>query len=152
MKFVQVAVCGALSALNASAYNSSLDDCAEFAALWSGNCGGTDIDAVYTTEDWEEAGAGVSMIFCETTEDDDGNDRYAREPNTGNEVTSYTIFARNCITCREDELTEKVYIRYQSNNMPKHCYGSVGADIVSTYPITNKIDFEVLWNKDVLNT
>lgn len=143
-----------MSAKLSLAYSSSLEDCEAFAALWSGTCGGTDDEAVYTTDDWESTGAGATMVVCSTTDDEDGNDRYAREPNTGNDVTSYTIFARNCITCRESDVEDDdtVYIRYQSNNMPKHCYGSVDSSIVEEYPMTKKIDFEVVWNHDVLNT
>ena len=67
-------------------------------------------------------------------------------------MTSYSLYARNCITCRnatESEPEDAVYIRYQTNAMPKRCYGS---DLrIANYPTTQKIDFEVLWNPNVLN-
>lgn len=77
------------------------------------------------------------------------SETYAREPNTGDWVTSYSVFARNCITCREDDNNE-IRIRIQTNNMPKGCYGS--DEDVSYYPETKQIDIELLWNPDVLGT
>jgi len=77
------------------------------------------------------------------------SDTYAREPNTGDLVTSYSVFARNCITCREDD-NDEIRIRIQTNNMPKGCYGS--DNDVDYYPDTKKIDIELLWNPDVLST
>ena len=127
-----------------NAYTNSLDDCAEFAALWSNSCGGTDEDAVYDKDtNWETSGAGVTTSNCST-----GDDIQAREPDTadGNFVDSYSVFARNCITCREN-VDGEILIRVQTNNMPKHCYGSSDN---SSNPHTKKIDFETLWNPDVL--
>lgn len=144
----------ALLLSKSNAYSSSLEDCETFAALWSGSCGGTTIDSAYLeTDDWDTAGAGVTISNCETTPDHEtGDDVYAKEPDTGNDVTTFSVFARNCITCRyeiEDDEDSPVLIRYQTNNMPKHCYGS--APGVSSYPATQKIDVELLWNPDVLH-
>ena len=128
----------------AHAYSNSLDDCAVFAALWSNSCGGTDEDAVYDpSTDWETTGAGVTTSNCSKVDKD------VREPDTGNLVETYSVFARNCITCREDDNGE-IRIRVQTNNMPKHCYGSSDDSNVTSYPETKKIDFEMLWNPDVL--
>ena len=138
-----IALC-ALAARLGQAYSSSLEDCEEFAALWSANCGGTDEDSVYSTSDWETSGAGPTISSCSTNDDD----WEVREPDTGNLVTSYSLFARNCITCRDTG--GDVYIRYQSNNLPKFCYGSDTTN--SYYPSTGKFDNEMLWNPNVLNT
>lgn len=98
---------GAFTAQISHAYSSSLEDCEAFAALWSANCGGTDSDAVYATEDWESTGAGQTMINCAADSDvNDDDDLVANAPETGEEVSSYTLFARNCITCREDDTNE----------------------------------------------
>lgn len=83
----------------ASAYGSSIEDCEEFAAKWNGNCGGTDEDSVYTESDWETSGSGATVLTCSTVEDEDENDIEVLAPNTGSTVTSYTLLARNCITC-----------------------------------------------------
>lgn len=134
------------------AYSSSLEDCEAFAALWSGGCGGTNKDAVYKTADWETAGPGAVTSNCATGDDD----IEVWAPLTGSKGTDYTLYSRNCITCDEDEFVkDKIWIRYQSNNMPKLCYGS---DIdknnnsqTARYPSNQKIDFEVAWNVDVLH-
>ena len=125
----------------AHAYSSSKADCETFAALWSSSCGGTTDSSAYTTSDWNTAGAGVTTSSCSTS----ASDIFARQPDTGNLVTSYSSFARNCITCRKesgDTGNEKVFIRYQSNNMPRHCYGSTDNSNWTKYPTTLKIDFE----------
>ena len=132
----------------AHAYSSSVEDCETFAALWRSSCGGTSHSSAYTTSDWNIAGAGVTTSSCSTSD----SDIFARQPDTGNLVTSYSSFARNCITCRRDSGTEKVYIRYQSNNMPRHCYGSTDNSNWTKYPTTLKIDFEAEWNPNVLNS
>ena len=134
----------------AAAYSSSLADCETFAALWSATCGGTSGDgdnaAFYTENDWETTGAGASVINCATGD----VDVKVNEPNTGNEVTNYSLFARNCMTCREDGANDnKVLIRYQSNNMPGFCYGN--KEYATTYPSTGKFDVEMTWNPNVLN-
>ena len=120
--------CGQL----AHAYSSSLADCETFAALWSSSCGGTLYTSAYSTSDWNTAGAGVTTSSCSTS----SSSVYARQPDTGTLVTSYSSFARNCITCREDSGTSKVYIRYQTNNMPRHCYGSTDNSNWTAYPAT----------------
>lgn len=95
----------------------------------------------------------MTISNCETTPNHDtGADVFAKEPDTGTDLTNYSIYARNCITCRnetEGDGDSPVYIRYQTNNMPKHCYGSASG--VSTFPETQKIDVEFLWNPDVLH-
>ena len=88
----------------ANAYSNSLEDCEAFAALWSSGCGGTDEDAVYDpATTWETTGAGVSISNCSVVDPDEDDAIQAREPDTGTLVDSYSIFARNCVTCREDE-------------------------------------------------
>ena len=136
----------------AEAYTNSLADCEAFAALWSSGCGGTDEYAVYDpATTWETAGAGVFTSNCSIEDPDDDDAIQAREPDTGNLVDSYSVFARNCVTCREDE-NDYIKIRVQTNNMPKHCYGSSDDSSVTSYPETKKIDIEMLWNSDVLGT
>ena len=136
--------CGQL----AHAYSSSLADCQTFAALWSSSCGGTLSSSAYTTSNWQTSGAGVTTSSCSTS----SSDVYARQPDSGTLVNSYSSFARNCITCREDGSGGTVYIRYQTNNMPRHCYGSTDNSNWTKYPVTQKIDFEAKWNPNVLNT
>jgi len=87
------------------AYNSTFAGCVSFAELWSGSCGGTNVTAVYTTADWETTGAGVTTSSCTTTD----STVTAREPDSGADVTSYQVFARNCITC--EEINSEVFIR-----------------------------------------
>ena len=111
---------GLLSFRPTHAYSNTLAACAEFAALWNSSCGGTDEDAVYdSTTDWHTTGAGVTTSNCEIA--DDG--AQVRIPDDGSLADSYSVFARNCITCREDNNSE-IKIRVQTNAMPKHCYGS----------------------------
>ena len=127
-------------------------DCASFAALWNSSCGGTDEDAVYDSgTDWESTGAGVTTSNCSIVDPTDDDSIQAREPDTGNLVDSYSVFARNCVTCREDA-NDLIKIRVQTNNMPKHCYGSSDSSSWTSYPETKKIDVEMLWNPDVLGT
>jgi len=57
------------------------------------------------------------------------------------------MFARNCVTCRK--VSNEVRIRYQSNNVPKVCFAADKKE-TSRYPVQQKFDFEVTWNKDVL--
>ena len=102
----------ALSAELTFAYSSSIEDCEKFAALWNGNCGGTDEDAVYTEADWETSGAGATVSSCSTGTDENGDDIEVREPNSGTLVTSYSVFGRNCITCSQATDNDPVYIRY----------------------------------------
>ena len=136
----------------AKAYTNSLADCEAFAALWSSGCGGTDEYVVYDpATTWETAGAGVFTSNCSIEDPDDDDAIQAREPDTGNLVDSYSVFARNCVTCREDE-NDYIKIRVQTNNMPKHCYGSSDSSSVTSYPATKRIDVEMLWNSDVLGT
>lgn len=130
----------------AQAYSNTLAACAEFAGLWNSSCGGTDEDAVYdSTTDWHTAGAGVTTSNCVIAD----NGEQARVPDDGSLADSYSVFARNCITCKEDNNGE-IKIRVQTNNMPKHCYGSSDDSSVTSYPTTKKIDFEMNWNPDVL--
>ena len=112
MRVLEVALCGIMAARLSQAYSSSEDDCNEFAALWDSSCAG---EAYSEDDDWETDGAGVTISSCS------GDDSF--EPDTGDEVSSYAVFARNCITCRTND-DGLVMIRYQTNNMPKHCYGS----------------------------
>ena len=143
-------------AMQAMAYNSGLADCEKFAALWSGSCGGTNDDAEYVSADWETTGAGVTRSSCVSANDDDGNAVNVFAPDSGASVETFTVNARNCITCREDkDIKDKIWIRYQTNNMPKHCYGTdVDASYETDsqkYPKTQRWDFEVAWNNDVLH-
>ena len=133
----------------AAAYSSSLDSCQEFAAKWSGSCGGTDDASVYATADWETTGAGATVSSCSTQQDNDGNDIEVLAPNSGSTVSSYSIFARNCVTCSQATSSDPVYIRIQSNNMPKFCYATPTTS--SNYPQTGKFDVEMRWNPNVLN-
>jgi len=95
------------------AYNASIEGCEAFAALWSANCGGTDEKAAYdSATDWEDSGAGASIINCTTRKNKDGDKIKTKLPYTGSLGTDYTIFSRNCITCRQDNLNDPVYIRY----------------------------------------
>mmetsp|Transcript_841 Transcript_841/g.1132 ORF Transcript_841/g.1132 Transcript_841/m.1132 type:complete len:81 (+) Transcript_841:21-263(+) len=52
------------------AYSDSEADCKMFAALWSGTCGGTDDDVVYSTTNWHTSGAGGITRNCFTGDDD----------------------------------------------------------------------------------
>ena len=94
-----------------NAYTNTLADCVEFAALWSSSCGGTDENAAYTsTDSWETTGAGVTTSNC-SIEDPSASDKtQVREPGTGTLADSYSVFARNCITCRED-VNDNIKIR-----------------------------------------
>jgi len=57
---------------SARAYSNTLDACAEFAAIWSSSCGGTDEDAVYdSSTDWETTGAGKTTSSCSVANTDD---------------------------------------------------------------------------------
>ena len=85
-----------------NAYSSSLADCETFASLWGASCGGTNSTAVYTTSDWETTGAGVTTSNCQTSD----STVFAREPDTGTLVNSYSVFARNCITCAYTDPTD----------------------------------------------
>lgn len=87
----------------ANAYGSSLSECKKFAALWSNTCGGVDDDAVYTTTDWHSSGAGATILNCSGSDD-------VFVPTTGASASSYTSYARNCMTCRENN--GDVLIRY----------------------------------------
>jgi len=126
------------------AYTNKLDSCRAFAALWGGGCGGTESTNAYQTADWNVAGAGVDTSNCATGD----SSVFALAPITGAKVNSYSIFSRNCITCRQSGTD--VFIRYQSNNMPKICYGS-NVEQTSQFPKAQIFDFEVVWNTDVLN-
>ena len=68
-------------------------------------------------------------------------------PNDGNESSTCFLTRRNCVTCRI-KANGDVFIRYQSNGIPSHCYGS-SYDDKSGYPEDQNIDFEVKWNTDV---
>ena len=130
----------------AHAYSNTLAACAEFAALWNGSCGGTDENAVYNSSTfWNFSGAGATTSNCSIATDG----KQARVPDGGSLADSYSVFARNCITCKEDTNGE-IKLRVQTNNMPKHCYGSSDASSVTSYPATKRIDFEMNWNSDVL--
>ena len=125
--------------------------------MFAGGCGGTDTDAKYVQADWETAGPGAVVSNCATSNDEDGNTVEVFAPENGNKVESYTLYARNCMTCREDrDIKDKIWIRYQTNNMPNHCYGTDAEATFSAdgfkYPSTQKMDFEVVWNPDVLYT
>ncbi len=88
----------------------------------------------------------MTRSSCATTNDDDGNAVNVFAPDSGSSVESYTLYARNCITCIEDkDVKDQIWIRYQTNNMPKHCYGT---DVDATYdtdsqkyPKTQRWDF-----------
>ena len=67
---------------------------------------------MYTAADWETTGAGVTVISCSTGTDDNGDRIEVRQPNTGTLATSYSVFARNCITCSQATDNASVYIRY----------------------------------------
>ena len=140
----------ALVADMAAAIGPDMDACEAFAALWSSSCAGTDEEAVYRhDEDWELSGAGVVVSNCVTEEYED-EDVYVRNPLDGELTMNYSLFARNCITCREDEDNEDiVYIRVQTNNMPKICFNSDPE--VENYAEIQRIDVEMLWNPDVLH-
>ena len=142
--FILSALCGELT----SAYNASIEGCEAFAALWKGNCGGTDKDSVYdSATDWETSGAGATIINCSTRLNDDGTKIETKQPYTGSLGSAYTLFARNCVTCRQDKLSDPVYIRYQSNNIPKFCFGSPVTE--QNYPTIGRFDVELKWNPDV---
>ena len=132
-----LAICALSGAQLAQAYSSSLSDCEKFAALWSGTCGGTDSDAKYSTSDWHTSGAGAKTLNCSGASDD------VFVPETGSKAENYSMFARNCITCRESN--GDVLIRYQSNNVPKICY-ALNASDTGRFAVTQKFDFEVTWN------
>lgn len=51
------------------------------------------------------------------------------------------------MTCGTKSSSE-VFIRFQSNGIPKHCYRST--DDASSYPLTQVIDFTVSWNRKVV--
>ena len=129
-----------LCAEQAYAYGSSESECKKFAALWSGTCGDTDDDAVYSITDWHLNGAGALNRNCFASTD-------VLSPETGNKAKSYSSFARNCITCRKTG--GETRIRYQSNNIPKICFAANKSN-TERYPKSQKIDMEVTWNKDVL--
>lgn len=95
-----------IGADQAQAYTNTLDACESFAALWNGGCGGTTEDNVYMTADWNTAGPGVVTSNCATGD----SDVFALEPIVGTQVNTYSIFSRNCITCREAD--GDVLIRY----------------------------------------
>ena len=69
-----------------------------------------------------------------------------RCPNGGSEETSCAITRKVCVTCHTQ--STQVYIRFQSNGMPSHCYGS--SDIPNA-PKDQAIDFTVFWNRNVIN-
>ena len=123
----------------AAAYNDSLQDCMEFAAQFRGSCGSvTESDeGTYTT--WLE-----DDIMCR--QDFNAEDKM-KCPNDGNESSTCFLTRRNCATCRI-KANGDVFIRYQSNGIPSHCYGS-SYDDKSGYPTDQNIDFEVRWNTDV---
>jgi hypothetical protein len=137
----------------ASAYTESLADCQTFAAQFSGTCGGTVIGNAlpeYNTgtpnPNWGP-GTDITCSMNGSLSSDDPTT--VRCPNGGGEQTSCTVNRKNCVTCRQDNT--QVYIRYQSNGMPNHCYGTeeVGATDV---PYDQRIDFEVKWNRWTVNS
>ena len=68
-------------------------------------------------------------------------------PNTGKESNTCFLTRRNCVSCRVKSNGD-IYIRYQSNGIPTHCYGSSYDEKVG-FPEDHNIDFEVKWNHDV---
>ena len=108
----------------ANAYDQSLANCQSFAAQFDGTCGGEtegdafpDVDASFTG--W---GTG-SSITCAPYIYDSPDESVINCPNNGgSSANTCTVTRKNCVTCRENGA--QVYIRYQSNGMPTHCYGS----------------------------
>ena len=137
-------ILGALAATTVKASFDSLSECESFASQFSNTCGGveeTDAFADYTqASDWTLG----DDITCGIVDDGDAWDPdYFLNSNGGSQSTSATITRKVCVTCRQS--SSQVYIRFQSNGMPSHCYGS---DLtLGTYPVDQVIDWEVKWNQ-----
>ena len=116
----------------ANAYDTTLSDCESFAAQFNGTCGGEDEGDAYP-DDQSSWGTGVDITCTGDTVNCLGSD-----------TNSCTVTRKNCVTCRQS--SSLVYIRFQSNGMPNHCYGADS----STYPASQHVDFEVSWNEWVV--
>ena len=139
-----------ISAVNA--YTQTLADCEAFAAQFNGTCGGTgnanafpEYSTTVPNPAWG-VGADITCSMNASLSSDDPDT--VRCPNGGGEQTQCTVNRKNCVTCRQ--ANTQVYIRYQSNGMPNHCYGTGKAPQVDA-PYDQRIDFEVKWNRWMVN-
>lgn len=124
----------------ASAYDESLSDCETFANQFNGTCGNSNSANVYPdyVDGFTGWGTGTD-IECAIRGTADSDDPSDVQCNSGGGVTPCTVNRKNCVTCRQ--ASTQVYIRYQSNGMPNHCFGTLKSDPnvptkVSYYPET----------------
>lgn len=145
--FLKYGTAVAMAVQVAYAYDSSLADCKEFAAIFSGSCGGVDTnddnDYLFTTNDWVTSAPSIN-ITCET----DVLNQTMNCFDGSTPADSCVIQRRNCVTCSRDD-AGIVSIHVQSNSQPNHCYGTKDAN--TGFPVTKEVDFSVRWNRDVLN-
>ena len=66
-------------------------------------------------------------------------------PTNGEIQGTECVFERKlCVTCSEEEGSDRVRIRVQTDGLPSHCFNTPDSEIVE-----QKIDFEVTWMAEV---
>jgi len=93
-------------------------------------------------DDTSSWGTGTS-ITCEIASSLDSHDPTDVNCVGGNSTDLCPMTYKVCVTCRK--ISSQVYIRVQSNGIPKHCYGTT--EDGGEYPNQRHIDFEVKWNQ-----
>jgi hypothetical protein len=118
------------------AYDQSIEDCEEFAALWGNSCSVavTEGSNILTADGGTELTCSGEDSWCVGEDQDD---------DAATDECVYSAWV--CVTC--STVDDEVFIRMQSNNMPSKCWQTSESNPNVADYVT--VDYTVTWNADM---